>query len=264
MTFPVRWEDDHGRLRTETVPRTEEIAQRTTGVHDAQCHRITAVSSLPVASSAACLVLTTPHPMCWPAQACSSFMISATLPRRPGIIKACCGRLLPWPSPLSTCRARPLRWWARPAGCTRQNLPPSSLRQQFPQRTGQKGRGRVGAALWNAVRVWGPIRPKPMHARASCRCVFMRKGPGACALAAMVVPSLAFRRVGVKPVVELGRRWVRRGLVVQEEADRLRTSGGGHGDASLGLPKPLRPVRPLAVAEGSSSPLGDLVFVAQH
>lgn len=50
-------------MHTETVPRTEEIAQRTTGVHGAQCHRITAVSSLPVASSsAACLVLTTSHP----------------------------------------------------------------------------------------------------------------------------------------------------------------------------------------------------------
>lgn len=45
------------------------MAQQTTGVYDAPCHRIKAVSSLPVASSsAACLVLTTS--LCWPAEAC--------------------------------------------------------------------------------------------------------------------------------------------------------------------------------------------------
>lgn len=121
--------------------------------HDVRpCH---AAGSLPMASSsAACLVLTTSvHVLagrgllvicdiCYPA-------------RRPGIH----GRLLPSPSPLSACRARPLRWWARPAGYTR---PPSQA--TVPAACGRRG----GWGPLGCRSRLGPIRPSSctMHGRA--------------------------------------------------------------------------------------------------
>lgn len=242
------------RAHTGMVPRTGEIAQLTAGVHSMTSVHVTgskAVGSLPMASSsAACLVLTTSvHVLagrgllvicdiCYPA-------------RRPGIHRAC-GRLLPLPSPLSACRARPLRWWARPAGYTR---PPSQA--TVPAACGKEG----GGILWDAVRVWGPF--DRAHARCTAElslCLYQER-PGSGALAAVVVPSLAFAGWGLRPAGEQGEGG---GILVQRTRDRLRRGGGGgHSDCILGrffslflsfLP---RPVRPLAVAEGSLSSLGD-------
>lgn len=185
------------RAHTGMVPRTGEIAQLTAGVHSMTSVHVTgskAVGSLPMASSsAACLVLTTSvHVLagrgllvicdiCYPA-------------RRPGIHRAC-GRLLPLPSPLSACRARPLRWWARPAGYTR---PPSQA--TVPAACGKEG----GGILWDAVRVWGPF--DRAHARCTAElslCLYQER-PGSGALAAVVVPSLAFAGWGLRPTGEQG------------------------------------------------------------
>lgn len=140
MTFPVNREDDHGRRRRNRYPGREKSLNRWESMTP-PCHRIKTVSSLPMAlSSAACLVLT----MCWPAQACSSFMISATLPRRPGITKRAAGfslGLVLFPPAMPA-----TRWWARPAGFNRQNLPPSPPGNISRSTWGRRGwEGRRGA-----------------------------------------------------------------------------------------------------------------------
>lgn len=201
-------------MDTGRVPRTEEIAQPTTGVHDARDHRIKAVGSLPVASSsAACLVLTTCHPCAGCAQACSSFMISATLPGGLGLPKRAAGFSLglvlffPPAIPGRSVVGSGLLGKLGP-----------HLKATVPGAWGskQEGRGQGGGmeTSGNAVRVFGPIRPSLCTCTGELPVCLHEERPGRGALASMVVPSLAFAGWGSRlpfSRTEAGEK----GLVVQ-------------------------------------------------
>lgn len=188
-------------MDTGRVPRTEEIAQPTTGVHDARDHRIKAVGSLPVASSsAACLVLTTCHPCAGCAQACSSFMISATLPGGLGIPKRAAGFSLglvlffPPAIPGRSVVGSGLLGKLGP-----------HLKATFPGAWGSEQEGRGQGMEWRCLEMpfasLDPFARVYARARASCRCVFMRKGPDIVRWQhGRAQPCI--RRVGVKAAVE--------------------------------------------------------------
>lgn len=187
-------------------------------------------------------------------------MISATLPRQPGIIKAC-GRLLPWPNPLSACHARPFRFGGGPGllGTPGRTSPPF----QPGNSSRRHGGGREGGG--------SPLECRPhlephsteayAYARPSCRCVFMRKGPDAMRWPQWPCPAL-HSEVGVKPAVGAGRRWVRRALVVQK-----RRAGCaevvGMGDASQDFESPETSHAPCR-GRGELKATGGLLVVTQH